>query len=518
LSEAEWEYAARAGTTTKYSCGNGEGCLGGVAWYSASSGGRTYPVGSKGANAFGLHDMHGNVWEWTEDCRHGNYNGAPSDGGAWTTGGNCSWRVLRGGSWLNTPRFLSSAFRNEVPSVIQDHISGFRVARTLTFDKPKKTQIAVAHPKVLPPKLPKPSLPTAKSRDTTPPTITIASAITVKTDNPTIQGRATDNTQVAQVTFEGVAADLKSDGSFSFPYYVPSNGTSVKIEAVDKWGNRSERTVKITRAVIKTTDQFTFSRLNPTKIKGRSNKDAIALIIGVANYSRAPTATFADNDANVFGDFAHRALGIPRSNIKVLVNDKATLTDLKVGVKRWLRGRIEEGKTDVHVFFAGHGLASPDGKDLYLLPYGGETSLLDETALLRREMFEVIDKAKPKSATIFLDTCYSGLSRGKETLLASARGIVVTARPQSIPKGFTVLSAASGQQISSGLDAAKHGLFSYYLMKGMEGGADANRDRKITAGELHAYLGKRVQKQAVRLGREQTPELSGDGERVLVRW
>ena len=130
----------------------------------------------------------------------------------------------------------------------------------------------------------------------------------------------------------------------------------------------------------------------------------------------------------------------------------------------------------------------------------------------------MIGKAKPKSATIFLDTCYSGLSRGKETLLASARGIVVTPKPQSIPNGFTVLSAASGQQISSGLKEAKHGLFSYYLMKGMEGGADANGDKKITAGELHAYLGKRVQRQAVRLGREQTPELSGDGERVLVRW
>ena len=91
-------------------------------------------------------------------------------------------------------------------------------------------------------------------------------------------------------------------------------------------------------------------------------------------------------------------------------------------------------------------------------------------------------------------------------------------KPQSIPKDFTVLSAASDQQISSGLDEAKHGLFSYYLMKGMEGDADAKKDRKITAGELHTYLGKNVQKQAIKLGREQTPELQGSGERVLVRW
>ena len=365
---------------------------------------------------------------------------------------------------------------------------------------------------------PKSSLSTTKTSDTTPPSINIASTVTVETDSPTISGRATDNNQVSQVTVEGQKVNLQSDGSFSFSRYVPTNGTNVKIIAVDKSGNRSERTVKITRAVAKTTDQRTFASLDPTKIKGHSNSNAIALVVGVADYSRAPAATYADNDANVFGDYAHRALGIPRSNIKVLVNGKASNTDIKIGVKRWLRGRIEEGKSDVYVFFAGHGLASPDGNDLYLLPYDGETSLLEETALLRRELFDVIGNAKPKSATIFLDTCYSGLSRDKETLLASARGVIVTAKPLNVPTGFTVLSAASGQQISSGLDEAKHGLFSYYLMKGMEGGADANSDRRITAGELHAYLGRNVPKQAIRLGREQTPELSGDGERVLVRW
>ena len=130
----------------------------------------------------------------------------------------------------------------------------------------------------------------------------------------------------------------------------------------------------------------------------------------------------------------------------------------------------------------------------------------------------MIGKAKPKSATIFLDTCYSGLSRGKEALIASARGIVVTPKPQSIPSGFTVLSAASGQQISSGLKEAKHGLFSYYLMKGMEGDADANDDRKITKGELHSFVAENVARQVQRLGKDQTPQIVGDEHRVLVAW
>jgi len=268
----------------------------------------------------------------------------------------------------------------------------------------------------------------AKTRDTTAPTITMQSAITVKEALSPITGRVSDNSKVAEVTFEGFALDLKPDGSFTFSPYVALGTHSLTVKAVDVFGNRTEHTIKVTRVFSESTDQHTFTSLNPTKIKGRSNKDAIALIIGVANYSRAPAATFADNDANVFGDFARRALGIPRSNIKVMVNEDTSNTDLKIAIKRWLRGRIEEGKTDVHVFFAGHGLASPDGNDLYLLPYNGEPSLLEETALLRRELFDVISQRKPKSATVFLDTCYSGLSRGKETLLASARGIVPTAR------------------------------------------------------------------------------------------
>ncbi len=107
LSEAEWEYVARAGTTTRYWWGNNVGrnranCDGcGSRWDDES----TAPVGSFGANGFGLHDVHGNVWEWVEDCWHDSYAGAPRDGSAWlgNNGGDCSRRVLRGGSWLHRP-------------------------------------------------------------------------------------------------------------------------------------------------------------------------------------------------------------------------------------------------------------------------------------------------------------------------------------------------------------------------------------------------------------------------------
>ena len=108
-TEAEWEYAARAGTTTGYWWGNAigdnrancDGC--GSQWDDES----TAPVGSFVANAWGLHDVHGNVWEWVEDCSHENYEGAPGDGSVWTSGGNCGRRVLRGGSWYLLPEVSS---------------------------------------------------------------------------------------------------------------------------------------------------------------------------------------------------------------------------------------------------------------------------------------------------------------------------------------------------------------------------------------------------------------------------
>ena len=102
LSESEWEYAARAGAATRYSWGDGIGrnranCSGcGSRWDDR----QTAPVGSFAANGFGLHDMHGNVWEWVADCWNGSYAGAPSDGSA-RESGNCSRRVLRGGAWYN---------------------------------------------------------------------------------------------------------------------------------------------------------------------------------------------------------------------------------------------------------------------------------------------------------------------------------------------------------------------------------------------------------------------------------
>ena len=146
LSEAEWEYVARAGTQTarhwggsdsgqcQYANGADAAALAEYPdWTTISCNDgyiRTAPVGLFQPNGFGLYDVLGNVWEWTQDCWNASYSGAPTDGSAWSSG-DCSLRVLRGGSWLSAPGNLRSAYRYGDSAESRDSVSGFRVARTL---------------------------------------------------------------------------------------------------------------------------------------------------------------------------------------------------------------------------------------------------------------------------------------------------------------------------------------------------------------------------------------------------
>ena len=127
-SEAEWEYACRGGERHRY-CGGSD--VDRVAWYDGNSGRKPHRVGTKDGNRFGLHDQSGNVWEWVEDCWHDTYGGAPPNGGPWTGGGNCSWRVFRGASWYSKPAVVRSAFRFWDGASERSYDVGFRVARTL---------------------------------------------------------------------------------------------------------------------------------------------------------------------------------------------------------------------------------------------------------------------------------------------------------------------------------------------------------------------------------------------------
>jgi len=144
-TEAEWEYAYRAGSTGTYYWGDEADASGQYAWYSQNSGGKTYPAGQLKPNAWGLYDMAGNVWEWVADCFHWSYEGAPGNGAAWTGGcykqsdresDGVMRRVLRGGSWIHSPSSCRAAHRNFLPPANRSYDYGFRVVRAVSARTP----------------------------------------------------------------------------------------------------------------------------------------------------------------------------------------------------------------------------------------------------------------------------------------------------------------------------------------------------------------------------------------------
>ena len=126
-SESQWEYACRGGTDTRYFFGDDAAQLGNYAWYYGNSGNETHPVKQKKPNAWGLYDMHGNVWEWCADQWHDNYQGAPTNGSAWLSSDESKIRLLRGGSWNNHPKYCRSTYRSHSAPAYRNYFLGFRV-------------------------------------------------------------------------------------------------------------------------------------------------------------------------------------------------------------------------------------------------------------------------------------------------------------------------------------------------------------------------------------------------------
>lgn len=257
-------------------------------------------------------------------------------------------------------------------------------------------------------------------------------------------------------------------------------------------------------------------KLDSDKLVPQQGADSVAIIIGIQNYKRLAKADFADQDATKFAEYAHRALGIPKNKIKVLTDADADQAALLKTFRNWLPLNVNKGKTEVFIFYSGHGLPSNDGKSLYFLPHGVDQDLLDETAIDQKKIISAIQSTQPKSVTMFIDSCYSGQSRNGAQLLAGARPVALRSSDIRYPAEFTVFTASASDQISSASNDLQHGIFSFYLMKGMEGAADINKDGNITLGEMQQYLSENVQRQALVANRVQVPQLIGDPNRVLV--
>ena len=389
-----------------------------------------------------------------------------------------------------------------------------QITKPTTHPKKKKVKIVKKEPKQ------EEFIPKKTDQDNEAPVIEIAEAITVNSQAYTLKGKVKDESKQIYLRIDGRPVEVKR-GKFTLDRFNldPKTVENIKIIAIDKWNNRSEKTIKVTVKLKETKVAQRYEELKPNKVKVSQDDNKIAIIIGIEKYENLINidAKFANNDANAFRVYAQRALGIKSSNIKTLVNKKATRSQALKAFKLWLPKMAGEGK-DIYIFFAGHGLASDNGKDLYILPQDGEAALLEDTAISRVELISLIQKVNPQSVTMFFDTCYSGQTRDEQMLVASLRPIRIIADEQDTPNNFTIFTASNFDQTSGSIEEAKHGMFSYYLMKGLEGKADNNKDNQITNGELIAYLKTNVGNEAFTQNREQDPMLSGNPDQVLMKY
>lgn len=253
---------------------------------------------------------------------------------------------------------------------------------------------------------------------------------------------------------------------------------------------------------------------------GKKRKHDLAVVFGVERYKNVPGVSFAKRDAVWMKKYFENVLQIPENRIYYKTDSDVGQAEFSKVFSEggWLDKRVKKGKTNLYVYYAGHGAPDIKKNKAYLIPYDGDPNYASQTGYEMDALYEQLGNLGAASVTVFLDACFSGANRNNEMLLADARPVFMEV-DASATRNVTVFSAAGGKEISSAWPEKKHGLFSYFLMKGMRGDADANQDKKITVGELGDYVKENVSDMAGMLDREQTPGLQTlDKEKVLIQF
>lgn len=231
------------------------------------------------------------------------------------------------------------------------------------------------------------------------------------------------------------------------------------------------------------------------------NPDAFAVVVGVEKYNALPDARFAERDAKAMN--AHLlAMGYPQRNIVLLTGSAATRTGLVKNLEAWLPNQVTERST-VMFYFSGHGAPDAKTSEAYLVPMDGDPQYLEETAYPIKRLYEKLSALKAKRVLVALDSCFSGAG-GRSVLAQGTRPLVAKLKLAPEEGRIVSLSASSAEEITGAFEEQGHGLFTYHLLKALSETAGRG-----TVSELHTALTPRVQDEARRQNRAQTPQLFG---------
>lgn len=243
--------------------------------------------------------------------------------------------------------------------------------------------------------------------------------------------------------------------------------------------------------------------------RGRLRGDAYALVIGVEKYAGAvPRAEFAAADAALMRDYLTTTLGYPEDHVLTLLDEQATRVELTRAVERWLPEKAKKDGT-VLVYFAGHGTAHAKTREAYLLPSDGAPGTAAKSGYAIKRLYQTLGALPAREVMVVLDACFGGVGGRSVSAGKPVPGVIVS--DPNVAKGkVVVLTAGRGAEGCNTSREQRHGLLTYFFLKGLRGEADKNQDGTIRLAEQFEYVKRQVQEVAKReLHTEQTPQLMG---------
>jgi len=251
--------------------------------------------------------------------------------------------------------------------------------------------------------------------------------------------------------------------------------------------------------------------------------DAIAVVIGNSNYMKSdvPPVDFAVKDARLVKEYLIKMFGYREGNI--IYAEDATQADFNsiFGTAANFKGKlfnyVKDRKSDIFVYYSGHGAPNPESKEGYFVPVDCEPALVSLNGYSLKTFYDNLSKLRYKSLTVVIDACFSGSSEKGMLLRNISPVFIEVEEPVLKLKDAVVMTSAAGNQVSSWYPEKGHSLFTYYFLRGIRGDADKANDKTITAGRLKDYLAENVSYMARRLSsREQTPQVYGKRDRLIV--
>jgi len=242
-------------------------------------------------------------------------------------------------------------------------------------------------------------------------------------------------------------------------------------------------------------------------------KNAVALVIGIERYrSNLPGADFAAMDAKTMAKYLTGVMGYPEDNVALLLDQNASRADLEKYIEVWVKNRVNKDSS-VFIYYSGHGAPNPQNDQAYLVPYDGDPSFLENTGYSLKRLYSVLSELRVKESFVLLDACFSGAG-GRSVIAKGVRPMGLSVQNAGFLDGrILVLSASGGDQVANTYLPKGHGLLTYFVLKGLKGEADKDKNGAIDVLELFDYLKPEVERVAKReYNNSQIPQLQGNPE------